>query len=435
MEGLLGIKGEIMTYEDRKKQKGRRKIRNLIVIGIFVLLIAKSSYGIIAKNPKTTLPKEERYIISMKADSVIIKDEKVYDIDGSLELNPVIQEGKRLSQGFELGKSSIIKDIRSLSEELEEINDAIDLLSNKNTEPNFFSSAKGELEITQVDLVKEIQTKIKNKDYSDIGELKNKILFNEGKLSDVSMDGTLLAQGLESLNSRKETIISEINSNSITYYTQEAGIISFVIDGYEKVYLPKEFENYAYENLQILETNEIDNETGRENKSYKIMNNFAWYLAIKLDRIKEMESYEIGDIINLRIGDNDRELVGKIIQINENNGKGVCIAQFNSYLFDYYKLRFASVEILLSKQDAYLIPTKSIINYNGQKGVYIKEFNGIIRFRPIKILGEKDDYTYISKGDINRYIDLDLENPTKTISLYDEIIVRPWNFNEGDIIN
>lgn len=423
-----------MTYEDRKKQKSRRKIRNLIVTGIFILLVAKSAYGIIEKNPKTILPKEERYIVSMKADSVIIKDESVYDINGSLELNPNIQEGKRLSQGFELGKSSIIKDIHSLNDELEEINAAIDLLSNKNTGSDLFSSDKEELEISQEDLVKEIQTKIMNKDYSSIGELKNKILFYEGKLKDVSMDDTLLAQSLESLNSRKEAIISEINNNSITYYTQKSGVISFKIDGYEKIYVPQEFENYTYENFQILETDE-ENDTKNENESYKIINNFEWYLAIKIDKIKEMESYGIGDIINLKIGDNDRELVGKIIQINENNGKGVYIVQFNSYLFDYYQLRFASVEILLSKQDAYLIPTKSIINYNGQKGVYIKEFNGIIRFRPIKILGEKDDYTYISKGDINRYIDLDLENPIKTISLYDQIIVSPWNFNEGDIIN
>lgn len=427
-----------MTYEDRKKQKLRkRKIRNFIVIGIFVLLIAKSAYGMIVKNPKTILPKEDKYVVSIKADSVIIKDESIYDIDGSIELNPEIEEGKKVSLGLEVGKSSIVKDIQSLNEELEELNKAIDLLNNKNTESKLFSSDKENLEISQYDLIGEIQTKINGKDYSGINELKKQILFNDDKLSDVSMDDTLLSQSLQSLNSRRNIIVSEINNNSVIYYTQEAGVISFEIDGYENIFIPKEFENYSYEKLNIPESNEKKINTVREDKpfnSYKIINSFSWYLAAKIDNIKDMESYELGDLINLKVDDNNRELEGRIIAINDTNGKGVYIIKFNSYLFDYYKLRFPTIEILLKKQDAYLLPTKSIIDNNGQKGVYIKEFNGIVRFRPVEILGEKDDYSYISKGDINRYIYLDSENPIKTVSLYDEILINPWSFDEGDIL-
>lgn len=427
-----------MAYEGRRKQKRRRKIRNFIFISIFILLIARSAYGTIAKNPKTILAVEEQYIVSMKADSVIIKDESIYDIDGSFELNSDIKEGKRLSQGFEVGKASIVKDIHSLNEELEELNNAIDLLSNKNAESELFSSDKADLIISQDDLVRKIQTKINERDYLGIGELKSQILFNDGKLRDVSMDDTLLSQSLESLNARRDTIVSEINNNSVSYYTQVSGVISFEIDGYEKTYVPKGFENYTYEKLQIPESKESENIRENEDKpykAYKIINNFTWYLGIKVDDLKAMESFKLGDFINLKIADNNRELAGKIISINEDDEKGVYIVQFSSYLFDYYKLRFSTAEILLIKEDVYLVPTKSIINYNGQNGVYIKEFNGIIRFKPIEILGEKDVYTYISKGDINRYIDLGLENPVKTISLYDEIVVNPWNYNEGDIIN
>lgn len=428
-----------MTYEDRKKQRTRkRKIRNIIIIGVFLLLLARSAYGIIAKNPKTELPKEEEYFVSLKTQSVIIKDEKVYEIDGSLEPNPAVEEGKKVSSGFELGKANIVKDISSLNEELEELNKSIDLLSEKNAESELFVADMESLESSQENLINEIQTKINTKDYSAINDLKYQIIFNDDKLKDVSMDDTLLSQSLESLKSRRDEVVNEINSNSISYYTQEAGVISFEIDGYENVYVPKEFENYTYDKLETHQTNSKEKAVEKEDKSinsYKIIDNFNWYLAIKVDNMKDMESYELGDLINLIVADNNRELSGRIIAINETNEKAVYIVEFNSYLYDYYDLRFPSVEILLKRQNAYLIPTKSIIDSNGQKGVYIKEFNGIVRFRPIEIFGEKDDnHTYISKGDVNRYINLDSENPVKTISLYDEILTNPWNFDEGEIL-
>ena len=426
-----------MAYEDRKKQRERkRKGRNIFIISIFVLLLAKSAYGIIAKNPKTELAKDEKYIVSLYAQSVFIKDEKIYEIDGSLELNPTIYEGKKISKGYEVGKANLVKDIHSLSEELKEINQAIDLLSEKNTGSDLFSTDKETLVASQDELIYEIQEKINEKNYLGINELKNQILFNDDKLRDVSMDDTLLSQSLESLSSRRDMVISEINSNSINYYSQEAGVISFEIDGYENTYIPKEFENYTYERLQIPELVEKKDlkEEDKSIESYKIIDSLDWYLAIKIDKIKDMQSYKEGDSINLMIEDNTRELWGKIIAINEGNGEGVYIVQFNSYLYDYYNLRFPNVEILTEKEEAYLIPTKAIIDNEGQKGVYIKEFNGIVRFRPIEILGDKDDYTYISKGDSSRNINRDSQNPVKTISLYDEILINPWNFGEGEIL-
>ena len=427
-----------MSYEDRKQQRQRKKrIRNIIIIGIFLLVMARTAYGIIVKNPKTILPKEEQYIVSIMNQSVLIKGEKVYDIDGNIDLNPNIEEGKRVSLGYEIGKVNIVQNISSLNEELEEIKKAIDLLNDKNQESQVFSTDKEGLEFTQEALIEEIQKKINEKDYSGISELSKHIVFNDEKLRDVSMDNTLLGTSLDNLNSRRDAIIDEINRNSINYYTQESGVISFKIDEYENIYVPQEFENYTYDRIQIPEVknNRSDEKEDKVLNKYKIIDNFDWYLAIKIDNIKDMSSYELYDAIYLKVGDIDRELVGTIVAINESKDKAVYIVKFNSYLYDYYDLRFPNVEVFLERQNAFLIPTKSIIEIDGQKGVYIKEFNGIVRFRPIEIIDEKDDQTLISKGNENGLIDLSLDKPVRTISLYDEILINPKNFNEGEILN
>ncbi len=427
-----------MTYEEKKNMRiKKRKIRNAIIVSIFCLLLARSAYGIIANNPKTTLPKDEDYIISMKAQGVLIMDENVYEIDGNIELNPNIQEGKRLSQGYEIGRSDIAKDLSIIKEELEEIDRAIETLEAKNNESSLFTNDKETLEFSQEALIEKIQKRINEKNYGEVIHLKNQILFYDDKLSDLSMDNTLLSQSLESLKARKTTIIDEINTNSLNYYSQESGVISFEIDGFENLFLAKEFENYTYDKLEIEDSNK--NKSGEEVDKpidkFKIINNFNWYLAIKIDNVKDMKSYEIGDSINLTIEDNDRGLIGSIIAINESGARAVYIVKFNSYLYDYYNIRFPATDILLKKEAAYLIPTKSIIENDGQKGVYIKEFNGIVRFRPVEILDQKEDFTFISKGDQSRYIYKDSDEPVRTISLYDEIIINPHSFNDGDIIN
>ncbi len=428
-----------MSYENRKQERlKKRKIRNTIIISIFFLMIGRTVYGYVIKNPKTILPIEEEYIISIGAQSIVIMDERVYDLDTGMVIDPNIEEGKKVSLGLQIGKSNIVKDISSLSEELEEINKVIDLLEEKNQEVEVFNEDKEGLVSTQESLINEIQIRINNRNYSGVGDLKNQILFTDEKLGDVSLDNTLLGQGLDSLKSRRDNIVSEINNNSINYYTQEAGVISFLIDGYESIYIPKEFENYIYDKLEIPKTSKSDKLKKEEDKilnKYKIINNFNWYLAIKIDNIKDMVDYEVYDSINLKIEDIDRELVGNIVAINESDNKAVYIVRFSSYLYDYYDFRFPTVEIMLNNQDVYQIPTKAIIENDGQKGVYIKEFNGIVRFRPIEIVVEKDNYTFISKGNESRQINLESDNPVKTISLYDEILINPLNFKEGEILN
>lgn len=424
-----------MSYEDRKQERRKkRKVRNIIIIAILLLVMGRTVYGIIIKNPKTSLPQEGEYSVSIVTQSLLLMNENVYDFNGNIELNPNIEEGKRISQGFDIGKSNLVQNISSLNEELEEINLAIELLSEKNQESDLFTKDKENFESTQESLIEDIQKRINEKDYSAISVLRRQIVDTDEKLSDVSMDNTLLGISLENLQARRETVVSELNKKSLNHYSQESGLISFKIDGYESIYRPQEFENYTYDRIQI-SNNESEGEEDKSFNKYKIINNFKWYLAIKVDNIKDMPAYELNNIMYLKVENIDRELVGKIIAINVTGNKAVFIVEFSSYLHEYYDLRFPKVEIIVKRQDSYLIPTKAIIDNNGEKGVYIKEFNGIVRFRPIEILDENGDVTLISRGDENRYINIDSDKSVRTISLYDEILLNPKNFIEGEILN
>lgn len=427
-----------MSYEERKQRRLRRKKRrNLFVLSIFVLLVARSAYGILVKNPKTVLPKAEEYRDVITAQAVLIMDENLVETNGDLRLESDMEEGMRISKGHKIGVADIVSNIASLNEELEEINRAISILEDRNQDPNIFQGDIESLEASQDELIREIQEKINNKDYSGLEELKAKIAHNDDKLEDVSRENTLLAQSIRSLNDRKNIILEQMNKNKVNYYSQDAGILSFEIDGYEKLYIPREFENYTYDRLQIPEDYEAPLAGGGLDRSlnkFKIINNFDWYLAIKIENPKVLDAHEPGDRLYIKVEDIDRELAGNIVAINKSNKKAVCVVRFNSYLMDYYRLRFPNVEIVLSRQDAYSIPAKSIFDNEGQKGVYIKEFNGIVKFKPVIILGQKGDITYVSKGDDKGQIKIKDDLLANTISLYDEILLNPSSYTEGEIL-
>ncbi len=217
------------------------------------------------------------------------------------------------------------------------------------------------------------------------------------------------------------------------YTTSTAGILSFKVDGYENLYIPKDFENYTYENLDI--PKELKREEENDFTGFKIIDNFQWYMGLKIDDIKNLKEYEVGDFLHIRIKDDDRELTGRIVAINKSGNKMVVILRFNAYLEDYFDLRFLSVDIILSEKKGFKIPTKSILDKEGQKGVYIKEFNGIVKFRPISIIDSNKDYTFVNIGK-NGYIDIKgYEKPVQTINLYDEIFLNPSIIEEGQILD
>ena len=243
-----------MTYDKRKRKRTVRKgLRKTLILIIFIYFISRSIPIALAKNAKTILPEKDILVKSYEAQGILIKEEEAYTTVGGIDSNAQEMEGKRVPAGFKVANVSISNDISGLKEELKEIERAIDTL---------------------------------NKSDREIG------LFEKVKNSSSDND-TLLGQSLEALNSRKEAIIQEISSNKVLYTTSTAGLLSFNIDGYENLYIPKGFENYTYENLDI--PKEVKKKEEGEPKGFKLINNFQWFLAIKIESPKEIKEYEVGN--------------------------------------------------------------------------------------------------------------------------------------------
>lgn len=418
-----------------EKSKRPKKKRILIVISsFFIVYLLMSSIPLIFGNfQKTILPDTGILYKKVEGQGVVIKDEIVYNADGSGQLNLAITEGERIPVGVEVASISLLQDTSRLKQELVEINQRIETLSKSDKSASKKEDDKSKVDSEKLDLIENIQKNISSKSFSDIQSEKEELKLYD----DTIQVNTLLGQGIDALKQQRLILENQINSNNIRYYSKRSGIVSYHIDGYENIYRPLEFENYTFDNIiisDIVEQKSEQDEITTGKPVFKIINNFEWYMAIKVEDRSQVEQYEIGQPLVFEL-DNGTELNGKIIMLNISNNNVVIVLKLNTYLHEDYNLRFTPISIINYKKEGLKIPTDVIIEKDGKKGVYIKEIYGIVKFRQIDILGVEDDYTFINKGDNNGYILFEGdEKPKKTITLHDEIFIDPAGVTEGEIL-
>ena len=429
-----------MSYEQRKinRQKREKRYRRFIIsIGLILVLIIISSLA--SKNVNTILALEDIFLKEIVLESVVIKDEKVFKLEEAKDLDLKKLEGQKIPAGIKVGNSTVLNDINILKKELTEIENAISNLE-KTGEGEVFKNDKKKLIESYNENINKLQENIDLSNYRDIEEIKEEVILINEKIEELSPQNPLLGKDIDSLREKKEDLKNEIYNKSSSYISESSGILSYEIDGYENIFKTEDFENYTYDKLSISdEKNEASNKSKEEKTggNFKIIDNFQWYLALKIEDRKTIGNYEIGNklLIKYPLDEKEIEISGDIIAINNSSNKSVIIVRFNQYLHDLYKDRFPKVKLIQEKLDVLKIPNSVILEIDGVKGVYIKDFSGIVKFKAIELIKTIDDYSYVSKGE-NSIISIGKnKKEMETISIYDEILLKPKKFKKGQIIN
>lgn len=429
-----------MSYDNRKRNRQKRKRFRIIVISFILLyLIFRSVPTLLANNAKTILPEVGTLIDKLPSQGFVIRNEAVIKATSNGELELLPKEGTRVSAGTEIANVNILDNHSSLKQELEQIENSITALERSETEAEVIIKEKGKIEDLQLSTIDEIQNMISLGKFDEVYLLKEKLNLYDDKANNVSLEDTLLGQSIDNLKKRKEIINEEMNKNHMKYYSNHGGIISYNIDGYEEIYFPKDFENYTYDKINIeklTKDNDKSNNINVGEPIFKIIDNFEWYMGIKVEDMKQIKDLEKNKEIIIEIKDDKKEIKGRIMDINSSGNKGVIIVKLTTMLNEYYNIRFPDLNIIKHKIEGLKVPTKSIVEKDSLKGVYIKDPSTIVRFRPVIILGEDEKYTYIEKGDGKGFINLNgEEKPVKTVTLFDEVFLNTTNIKEGQILN
>lgn len=371
----------------------------------------------------------------IKADGIIVKDEKVYDasVDGSVTY--YYEDGEKIKEGQLVADLNTDTNSAKINKQITEIQEAIDLKKNTSSSSNLLSQE------TIATFENEIQESILNNElnsmYNIVGQVNN--------TSDiVSFEGSYEQYDIAQLETMKASLTSSISTHKVPYYSGVAGIITYKIDGLEDEY---KFENVlemtpsSTVKKEYSISDKSKSETVTENENiFKVIRNFDYYIAATVDNEKA-KLFEENKYIKTRVlsDGGQHEIWGYIEKINYGSEQSVLILYFDDYFYKIYDKRYVNLELITDIYEGLKISNKALTEFNGLTGVYVQDASNIIKFFPVEILGKDEEFAIISTGEYvgehdRRIININ-DKVYPTVKIFDKIILEPENVYDGQIAN
>lgn len=398
--------------------KGSSARKTVIVLSLvfLVLFLINILPEFFTGKVRTVLPVSDEYKQIISSHGLILRDEKVYENPYSGEIFRVVLEGERVPYGAEVANVLLGADLTGQKSELIEIEKSIDLLQIENRD---YSS----------DILSRLQYAISIEDYSTAHNLKSDLMMQLDFMKDYLLsDPEGIIDKLNELKQKRDSLKSTIDDNVKRLYSSNSGIVSFVIDGYEELLNPYELDKFKADYFNVREA-DIN-----KNAAFKIVDGFDWVLAVKSTE----NSLEVGNTYEVVIRIDDEKVLtlrAPLIEAKEDMSGFLYFFRSNILLSELYNVRQCDVDIVKLKVSSLRIPKEVVFDKEGKLGVYVKEFYGVVRFRPIKVVGEDEKFVYIEHGDSYGYIEDEYGKRFKTINIYTEVLFDSERYFEGEIID
>lgn len=422
----------------RKKASIGKKLARLIVITIIGLYFATQMWPLFTEASKKTIVVQYgdiEEVISVKA--YIVRDEKVIAfVKDYTEVEFLVQEGKMVAKDQEIARFYLSdENDQSVEKELRLIEARIDSIKKKHTEGNHFQSDIDKLNDQMEYNVNLIQDYINNGDYEKIYDVKNDINTILEKKSIISGSNSFAGLNLNELEGQRVQLKNKLNSFIKIVNSNTAGYFALGSDGLEDLFNTSNIQNLDFESFQLFEETLENKEKQETGVAIRIINNFKYSLVIQLDN-RHLSGLSEGRLVRLREDNSSKEYrarVRKVLSEDDEEGKSLVILDITDHMENIFTNRVLEIDLLKNAYEGITIPNRSIIENDGQAGVFKVDINGFVKFVPVKIKGQNEDYAIVH----NSFFDTIIDEESKrvlTISSFDEIVINGEGLKDGQKI-
>jgi len=417
-----------------KENKGKKfKISSFIVLMFLLLYIPSVLHWITEKNISTDYLRNGIIEISVNADGIIIRDEKVFNSPFDGKYIPEVGEGEKVAAGGRIATVMTASSVELL-DELENYNQRIikaQIEKNKNRE--FFSEDIEKLDNEISKKIKVIVNETNNNSLYKMEQLKSDIDMLVQKKAEIYGGRSTADTYIEQLKNERELLQRRIKDDTKGEFSTFPGIVSYVIDGLEEELNPSAIDKLTVEYLENLKISVADVNANMRNVSagqpyVKVIDNMKCYLAIpvKADKAK---AFEVGMKPRVRIYDIDKEIKGTIKHISqEENGKVLIVVEIDRCIDETSGIRKVNIDLIKDSYEGLKVPIRSLMDVdpenNKAKIILVKANYASIR--EVEIVAASDEYAIIKSAD---------DSGKNGVSLYDTYIINPQNIEEGQIID
>lgn len=410
-----------------KRKLNINRLRKSLVIAVLIYFILMSIPAIVASNTKT-IPVEKGTIVnSIEAHGMILKDEHVYRAKSKGNVLFYLEEGSKVGKGIRVAEISneTYKDYKAEIEGIDK-----EITSNKERiasqqEVLKKDIAKNQEEIDEI--VKQVQENVAKQNYEEVKRLKDKLLIVSNKKDAINNENTYISDQNEVLMKKKSEVTNKMKQSSLAYYTEMSGFVSHKLDGLEEKYSSRNIGKYTIKDLDEIKTKDefVKNEqlVKIEEPIFKIISDQRWYIMTKVED-KDLGEIEQGSKVSLEVNKHKGEIEGTVFKLDKSKKGSFIIVELDKYIHEFYDKRYIDIKLIKEIKTGMQVPKKAIVDKEGQKGVYIKEISGVVKFLPVNVLSETENISIVESADED-----------KPLQIYDEVFAEGKNMKEGQIVN
>ncbi len=409
-----------MKNDDTVKSKKTKKI----IIGIIVVIAVV--YGVfmvykLIKNPSNTFIVENGTISEEETVSgYIIRDEEVIEEKNKKTIIKIKEEGQRVAKGDSVFRYYSDKE-GELESKIAELDGKIQavLENEENLLPNDKKLLESQIE-NELDKVNEQNEISKLSEYKKT--ISSYITKKAKTIGENSPSGSYLKGLIEERTSYEEKLKQE--SEYIT--APSAGMVSYKIDGLEKVLTTDNLNTFNKQFLQDLDL-KVGKAIASSDVTAKIVNNYNNYIVFNSNS-QEAKNAKVNDKVNIKV-QNDEAIVAKIQNIiEEDDGSRTIAISVEKNIEELLSYRRISLDIIWWSASGYRVPNSAIKEIDNVTYV-VRNRNGYLNKMAVKVLKKGEDYSIVDSYSRDELLNLGLSSKEisdlKTLTLYDEILLNP----------
>lgn len=409
-----------MKNDDTVKSKRTKKI----IIGIIVVIAVV--YGVfmvykLIKNPSNTFIVENGTISEEETVSgYIIRNEEVIEEKNKKTIIKIKEEGQRVAKGGSVFRYYSDKE-GELESKIAELDGKIQavLENEENLLPNDKKLLESQIE-NELDKVNE------QNEISKLSEYKKTISSYITKKAKIIGENSPSGSYLKGLIEERTSYEEKLKQESEYITAPSAGMVSYKIDGLEKVLTTDNLNTFNKQFLQDLDL-KVGKAIASSDVTAKIVNNYNNYIVFNSNS-QEAKNAKVNDKVNIKV-QNDEAIVAKIQNIiEEDDGSRTIAISVEKNIEELLSYRRISLDIIWWSASGYRVPNSAIKEIDNVTYV-VRNRNGYLNKMAVKVLKKGEDYSIVDSYSRDELLNLGLSSKEisdlKTLTLYDEILLNP----------
>ncbi len=368
-----------VIYLKPKKKPFFSRTRSILILFFIGIIIFVAYYFL---HIKTYVVSKGTIDEGFFSDAVIIKNEKVLLSPSNGKLELLVDSGERVRVGTPVFR--VTTDARKKEIYLQEMTEIEDKIKSLKDGEDTSSISLNLINKS----IEDITQKLKDATDTDIGD-SDKVKLLEDELTRLTQEKQEKIDSnkanINVLQEQLEQLKNMLNESDTVVYAPIAGIVSLNIDGFEDLLVADTLKELTDSQLQSVNDDSSNRDLSAIIKTnqavIKIIDNFSWYLALRLEhQMEEGRSY----YIKLLDGnDGNEKIKAKLINISEDGSAGFFLV--NTGLDSLLDSRKIKVFVVTGTYTGNIIPSTGLFFNEGREGVYIIE-QGKKHFKPIEII-------------------------------------------------